>query len=328
MNHLSEIKFSDYIKKENRKGYKKSFPDTFNEIQKEFNKCEINVNLQNEELTIELLKSGNIFQSYTLNKYLDNILGPNIEKVHELIISHYQNDNIFRDELPLFIVRRHGSYSGEIGSVRRRRGWLVKFRNAWVVYADNFFPRHFFESTYFVNTFYGEEIKNLNENLEMPYSSGGGKFEKEHRIFPSLTHLSSNSNIYLSHLYDINKNDYLINKESVIAAGCMLGNNSDGKFGYGNIEDWRTGEGIKANKKYKYIDEELTNDELEFLKAYNIRLLSPFNYFPFPKNKFLKTTSLNGESIVVRKEVENYFSIKYNDTFSKFQIQGCIQPLV
>lgn len=310
--------FSEYIDKTRRRDYRNNFPVFFNEFQSDLKNHEINVICEDNTINLEYYKKDILKNKLTLEDYLDSILGSFIENVNDNILSHYNTNNMFINELPLFVIRRHGSYSGEIGSKKRRRGWLVKFNNAWIVYADNFFPRHFFESTYFVDMVTNDEFRNLNLELRMPYSSGGGKFEKKHRIFPALTHLSSNSNIYLSHLDDLNQSIYKIGGIE-ISAKSILGNNSDNKFGFGKIENWDGGKTIFEERNYRIIDDTLSNQELEFLKAYNIRMLSPFNYFPFPKNTFLKNGSVNGEDQNLRNLVKVYLEKKHGNSYKNFK---------
>ena len=310
--------FSDFSDKANRRQIRNSFPDFFVKFQNDLSNLTLRAKEENNAVILEFFKDDTLTKELPLNDYLDSILGNNIQKINDRIISHFENGNHFLENLPLYIIRRHGSYSGEEGSIRRRRGWLVKFNNAWVVYADNFFPRHFFESAYFVDSGSDEEFSSLNMNLKMPYSSGGGQYEKKHRIFPTLTHLSASSNIYLSHLHDLNQSNYTLS-DNEVSAPTILGNSSDNKFGYGFIEDWDNGKQIDGDKNYRIIDNELTKDELDFLKAYNVRMLSPFNYFPFPKDRHLKLDSMNGESHILRSYVEKYLEIKYNDSFNKFR---------
>jgi hypothetical protein len=53
-------------------------------------------------------------------------------------------------------------------------------------------------------------------------------------------------------------------------------------------------------------------------------MLSPYNYFPFPKNKYLKPGSENGESHLLRMFVGNYFQRKHEASFNKFIQHGRI----
>ena len=313
-----KMTFTDFISKDNRRQIRNSFPDYFTTFQNDLSSRTLIVKEESGGITLEFFKNDLSESKINLNEYLDGILGNHIEKMNDRLIKHYETNNKFKDNLPLFIIRRHGSYSGDEGSLRRRRGWLVKFNNAWVVYADNFFPRHFFESTYFVDSGSDSEFTNLNLDLKMPYSSGGGRFEKKHRIFPTLTHLSASSNIYLSHLHDLNQSNYWLSNTEV-SATTILGNNSDYKFGYGSIQNWDNGVNISTDKNYRIIDNNLSNDEIQFLKAYNVRMLSPFNYFPFPKDRHLKFGSLNGESHRLREHVAVYFENKYKESFNKFR---------
>ena len=310
--------FSDFINKDNRRQIRNSFPDFFVSFQNDLSNLTLKAAEINDAVTLEFYKNEILTKELSLNDYLDSILGNNVQKINDRIIANFESGNHFIENLPLFIIRRHGSYSGDEGSLRRRRGWLVKFNNAWIVYADNFFPRHFFESAYFVDSGSDSEFSSLNMDLKMPYSSGGGRFEKKHRIFPTLTHLSASSNIYLSHLHDLNQSNYTLSNIEV-SATTILGNNSDNKFGYGLIENWDNGKQIDGDKNYRIIDNELSEDELNFLKAYNVRMLSPFNYFPFPKDRHLKFDSMNGESHTLRNYVEKYLEIKYKDSFNKFR---------
>src|SRR5690606_30467201 len=93
--------------------------------------------------------------TYDLEEFLEACLAPSnsMISVHNTVIEHFQNNNRFLDGLPLFIIRRHGSRAGEQGSLMRRRGWIVRFDNAYIVYADNFFPGHFFEAGYYISNF-------------------------------------------------------------------------------------------------------------------------------------------------------------------------------
>lgn len=236
-----------------------------------------------------------------------------VSAVHNAVLA-YTDQNEFLEGLPLFFVRRHGSYSGEEGSGRRRRGWVVKFHNAYVVFADNFLARHFFEFSYFADDLKSEEIEELSWKYLLPIASGGGTFESKHRLFPTLSHLTTKSNLYLSHLYGLNDALYAVSNVAVQAERFL----SDSAFGFGAVEDWDNGLALSGKINGREINRPLTEDELEFLRAYNLRFLSPLNYFPFPKTNILQEGSINGENDHLRSFVISIYAENYGFTFTQF----------
>ncbi|GIM55780.1 hypothetical protein CAPN010_21190 [Capnocytophaga cynodegmi] len=296
------MKIVEFLDNNNRKLLKES-NNNFNNLMCFFKSSKFKIEYGEGKIFIIVRKERVLFDDF-----LDKCLSPNLLIVHQRIVNYFNSHNIFLENLPLYLIRRHGSYSGSEGSKRRRRGWIVKFNNAWVVYVDNFISRHFFELSYFVKTNFEYEYSDLVNSFKFPFSSGGGEFEKINRFFPNLVHLSSNSNLYLSHLYDLNKGNYFINGK-IIKASNILGNNK-GKFGYGKIEDWNT---PFEGKNIRTINEDLTVEELEFLKRYNIRMLSPINYFPFPKKGLIKNSEYNGESELIREYFKQYLVKRFHD---------------
>jgi hypothetical protein len=311
--------FRDFITPNNRNGLRNTFPDFFKNFQTILTPNSLTVSEENGEVNFKLYNNNNLIEQFPLTFYLDSILGGNMMSINNRIISHYTEYNHFNDNLPLYLIRRHGSYSGFNGGLRRRRGWLIQFKNAWIVYADNFFSRHVFDATYFVDGGPDKEFSNLNNELIMPYSSGGGQFERIHRIFPSLTHLSSRSKFYLSHLYELNQGNYFLENNHV-SARSILGNSNDGIFGTGVPQNWADGPIFQnTGKRYRIINHEFTPLQNEFLVAYNVRMLSPFNYFPFPKEKYLREGSMNGENHNLRNSVVTYLRNRFNESFNNFE---------
>ena len=262
---------------------------------------------------------------FQFDEYLSKVLANSdlMLKIHESIVSHFENYNKFWNDLPLFLIRRHGNYKGEVGGRKRRRGWMVKFNDAWIIYVDNFFPRHFFEAPYFIDSIELSDIRDLIYSFEMPFSSGGGKYEEKHRLFPSIPHITNSSNLYLSHLYDLNQGHYNI-KGTIKTASHYLGKGIQSRFGCGSIDDWKNGKEIsQKGRKYRIINEDLGKQTLQFLKANNIRSLSPLNYFPYPKTKTLKGGSHNGECNYIKELLIN----KYFKVFGKNVYEGFIKAV-
>lgn len=277
----------------------------------------------NSELSIKAFSKQKLSESYSFSDYLNQTIPKHAVKFNEAIIDYFKTKNSFYDELPLFIIRRHGSRAGEEGSKMRRRGWLVRFNNAWIVYADNFLTRHFFEGSYVVDDFKSDDLKKMVISFSLPFSSGGGIFEKKHRVFPSISHLTSRSGFYLSHILDLNQNEYYIDGQEIKATE-ILGRGRDGKFGCGTIEAWDNG-GVINENRYRIIKSDLSSLELSFLTAYNIRMLSPFNYFPFPKTSLLENKDLNGENDEVRKRCYHYYRDRYKKDFDNFLKHACAE---
>jgi hypothetical protein len=307
---------SDFI---NRNSLKKKlpFPTGLTLFHKDSPAKEWNIEKIDETFYVQKC-IGNETQSYPLDELLRLTLPAkeNIQLVHKAIVDYYQHNN-YKDGLPLYFVRGHGGHKDTEAESRRRRGWMVKFKNAYIVYADNFLTRHFFEYTFFASQVTYQDIQDLICAHLLPFSSGGGRFEKRHRVFPALAHLTSQSQLYLSHLYDINKNDYYINGH-LISANNLLGDRQKGNFGYGHIKDWDEGTVVVEDKKCRVIDECLNEATLAFLQASNIRCLSPFNYFPCPKPSALRKGSISGEDTHLRNEVIKYHLNLFGKEFEKF----------
>ena len=316
------MRLENFLNKEYRKSKKIKIPELDQFSKKQHDKWSV------ENKSSEIQINGYKGQEHVLNKELGNYLNTvspiNAPLCNKAIIDYFKNQNHFIDGLPIYIIRRHGSRSGEIGSTMRRRGWLVRFNNAWIVYADNFFSRHFFEASYLVNDIDSAQIRDLVNSFSIPFSSGGGKYEKLHRAFPSLTHLTSKSGMYLSHIYDLNQNEYFINGKSIKARE-ILGRGADSKFGCGLIPDWDNGT-LFQGKTYKYrvMRESLSEDELAFLTAYNIRMLSPYNYFPFPKTSLLVNSAMTGEAEEIRNYCQHFYESKYQESFLDYLENACV----
>ena len=311
--------FRDFVTPNNRNGLRNNFPDFFNNFQLSLTPNSLMVSEVNGEINFRIYQNNNLVNQFSLTYYLDSILGGNMMSINNQIISHYIDYNHFNDNFPLYLIRRHGSYSGPVGGPRRRRGWLVKFNNAWIVYADNFFSRHVFDATYFVDELCNQEFSNLNNELIMPYSSGGGRYENIYRIFPSLTHLSSRSKFYLSHLYELNQGNFFL-EDNHVSARSILGNSNDGIFGAGVTQNWEDGPIFQNTvKRYRIINHEFTPLQNKFLVAYNVRMLSPYNYFPFPKKKYLREGSMNGENHNLRNFVISYLRNRFSESFNNFE---------
>lgn len=294
----------EFLDNKKRKYLKTSKESNFYELLEFYKSTSFSIDQNNSQIIINSKK-----ESINFDDYLDKYLPKNIEYIHQQLYNYIYSNNKFIDGLPLYIIRRHGAYSGESGSIKRRRGWLVRFNNAWILYADNFVSRHFFELSYFINKDFNKDLKESVNSFIFPFSTGGGKYEKLNRFFPTLTHLSSTSNLYLSHLYDLNKGTYLIN-EIQTDKSIFLGTN-EGKFGHGNIEDWNI---IQTDdKKIRTFDEYLSPNEIEFLKKYNLRMLSPLNFFPFPKKSKMKNSNIDGESQIIRDYYRNYLQRNFVD---------------
>jgi hypothetical protein len=308
--------FTSFIKRS--KGQKLHLPQSLSLFHKKYGATKWQILKNYNDININFEFNG-VNTSYNIDQYLTMNLAPKeqIIKLH-LALVEYLNNNSFKDGLPLYLIRRHGSRSGIEGSKMRRRGWLVRFDNAYIVYADNFFPRHFFESTYYVSAIENNEISYLIRSLEMPFSSGGGKYEKINRIFPALNHLTASSNLYLSHIYDVNKGNFMINGTE-LPASHFLGSGIDSDFGCGLIEDWEKSDEVINEKKVRVIKKMLHDDTIAFLKASNLRALSPLNYFPFPKNKLINAVDYNGESYELREEVIKYYKDNFTDIFKDYQ---------
>lgn len=302
------MNLQEFLDKEQRKEIRREKSGSFNSLREYFKMKNFEISVVNDKYHIRRDS-----ECISLNDFFSKVISQNVLKIHESIVEYYSEYNKFLDDLPLFIVRRHGTHSGPEGGQRRRRGWLVKFNNAWIVYADNFISRHMFEYNYFSDSLNPQELARIILNKKFPYSSGGGRLEIKNRIFPSLTHLTSKSNLYLSHLFDLNNGIYEINGTKKTAKDFLKSN--EGKFGYGNSSDWNMPIQchLGMNKNFKHFNEELTEDELKFLKTYNIRMLSPLNYFPFPKNKFLNDPKINGESPEIRRLYKAYIESKFDD---------------
>ncbi|MGF9760549.1 hypothetical protein AAII07_35710 [Microvirga sp. 0TCS3.31] len=194
---------------------------------------------------------------------------------------------------------------------------MVKFNNAYVVYADNFLTRHFFEYVYFVSHIDRDDIESLTRAHLLPFSSGGGQYEKKHRLFPSLSHLTSNSQLYISHLYDVNKGPYAIGGQ-IVSGREILGDSSHGDFGCGSARQWDDGIEVHEGKKCRVIQRDLSEAELTFLRASNIRCLSPLNYFPFPKPSTMLSGSISGEDTGLRNEVIRLYRRWFGEAFDEF----------
>lgn len=297
------MNLKEFLDKENRKSIKLSKDYNFHELLEFYKSSSFSIIIQDNQQIILKTNSSTI----NFDDYLDKYLPKNKEYIHEQLYEYIYLKNKFIDELPIYIIRRHGTYSGDVGSRKRRRGWLVKFNNAWILYADNFVSRHFFELSYFINKDFNRQYLEFVNTFMFPFSSGGGKYEKLNRFFPTLTHLSNRSNFYLSHLYDLNKGNYNINNIEVESSR-FLGRNDD-KFGHGEFENWDTN--LFDERKIRIIDKNLSLEEIEFLRKYNLRMLSPMNYFPFPKNNKIDNSDLNGESCIVRNYYEKYLLNNY-----------------
>lgn len=309
------MRLSAFLEKGDR-ARRLSFPEALNVYHPDCLNSGWNVVSEDGKYIVEVRNTNDTLR-LTLQELLQRTLPAttSMMQVHNAVLA-YCHHNQYKHELPLFFVRRHGSATSEKGD-RRRRGWMVKFNNAYVVYADNFLTRHFFEYVYFASHIDKEDIESLVRAHLLPFSSGGGQYEKKHRLFPSLSHLTSNSQLYISHLYDVNKGPYSIGGR-IVSGRDILGDSSYGDFGYGSAHQWDEGIDVDDGKKCRVIQRDLSDAELTFLRASNIRCLSPLNYFPFPKPNIMHSGSISGEDAGLRNAVISLYRQWFGKTFDEF----------
>lgn len=319
------MRLSEFLEKGGRAA-RLPFPEALNVYHRQSGKTDWHLSRENGHFAIQAAGRPERLAS-PLDDLLRRTLPPfeRVLTVSEAILNHFES-NLYKDGLPLFLVRRHGSHSGIEGSARRRRGWMVKFDNAYVVFLDNFFARHIFEYCYFASQFDGAEIGALVRSHLMPFASGGGLLEKKHRAFPTLGHLTSKSQFYISHLFDINQGAYDIAGEPV-NAGTLLGDAKFGDFGSGSVEQWDAGPIVIGASRCKIVARALGDKEIAFLKASNVRFLSPMNYFPFPKGRALLKGSMSGEDAALRFEVACLYRHWFGEAFERFRAAALVPKL-
>lgn len=268
----------------------------------------------------------NILISYNINgvpieidffSFLENHLPPfqNILNLHLVLRDYFVNFTPFLDGLPIYCIRSHHNPDPPNDSTRRR-GWVVKFENAFIVYSDNYIVRHFFELPYFVSHPNLQCLREKMSTFSIPFASIRESLSI-YTAFPNLAHITVGSDLYLSHLYDINQGDFVLDEEKIKVKE-ILPKNRNLLFGCGYVKDWEEGKLFENGKKYRYIPETLPERTIKFLQAYNIRTFSPFNYFPFPKSDLLAKNSIKGEDNVLKNVFIEYQKLKFGEHFDTF----------
>ena len=241
------------------------------------------------------------FYEKIINEQFENQI--TIKKIHKTLISYINNNS------PTLFIRLYGSFKKEKYYLQRR-GFLTQYPdNTKTVFCDNTFTLIFTGMKLAGISFSEEDLKFFLNQKKLIVGFAQVSNEKELAYYSPKGAVKFDVNSlgwYQAHIYPVGYGFY----------------DSSIKYLFPNpIRNE-----YDPNLKKRIMNHNLTESEMEILKAHFLRLIHPFNSFLIPKVKHLSYQGKNlGEEeeliLFVKNKVKQMFSSEY-DEFEKYAKLG------
>ncbi|MCM4150920.1 hypothetical protein DHD05_04880 [Arenibacter sp. N53] len=243
--------------------------------------------------------TGDLFNELIKSQF-DNV--DTIKHIHKALINYMSIEN------PVFFLRLYGSYSKDNYDLLRR-GFLTKYPNGInMSFCDNTFSL-LFTGLKLANIAYSEfDLRNYLTQRQVVVGFGQTSNEKKRCYYSPKGALRA----------------YLNTK------GWYQAHIKPTGYGYEDLDLKKLfynppREEYHIERKIRYANQNLSNDQLKILKAHFLRLVHPFNSFLVPKRNHLEYNGTNiGEENelinYVRCYIKNTFPSEYND-FDKISME-------
>lgn len=212
--------------------------------------------------------------------------------------------NMVWEGKPVFFIRLHGSHGKKKYHLLRRTS-VTELKNAYIVFADNYLVRHiwemhffgYFEQLHFLGVNLADALYTLISAAELSVAGRMVTQEKEFMYFACSSPKTSGLDLYFSHFYDV-AGEYTINGKKLTFEDFKVKQKE--WLSAGIATDWTQSHTLPGDRKIRQmLHIELEKEDLAFLRAYNVRLLSPFFMFTFPCNRKFAGT-INGRQVAKR----------------------------
>lgn len=239
----------------------------------------------------------------TVQEMYSNCIENNLPKVDTIKKWHVLLKQYIDDPEAIFFIRRYASTKDKNGNWDIRRGFLTIYNNIKYVYVDNFFAHYF--HTMAINNFVPEysDFKQFIINRKFPIGFSVVEAEKEHQAYIKGPQCPLNKNGWkLSHVFSANGNDYDFDYQKERMS----------LFPKGNYSDYVNQGG--SPYPYRKINQTLSPDDIQKIKAHFFRVVHPINQFLTPKVKF-QTSSKGINDIGEYEYMINFMKSELNKNY-------------
>jgi len=214
------------------------------------------------------------------------------------------------DPEAVFFVRRYASTKKD-GRWDIRRGFLTVYDNTSFVFVDNFFAHYFYAMA--INDYVPDydDFKRFILDRMIPYGYSVVSLERPHQAYIKGSQYPLNSRGWkLSHVFSANGDDYSFNYRRESAR----------LFPKGNYDDYTIQGG--ATYPFRKIVGNVSDGDLQMIKAHFLRVVHPINHFLTPKTS-LQVSSYGikdiGEFPEMITLMKDKLSKKYGKVFAEYQ---------